>query len=155
MKLPRHAENVVLLAVDLGLRSGLAGFDTVGVLVMYRSRHFSSRKTLKQAAYSICNDFPNLTTLVIEGGGELAAPWEKEASRRNLTFLQVSADEWREDVLLQREQRSGKQAKQVAMKRALDIIHDSGMSGPTSLKHDTAEAILMGYWVTGKLGWRT
>ena len=142
---------VTLLAIDLGLRCGIAGFSSDGKLITYFSKHFSSRNVLKKAAYSMCNDYPALRILAVEGGGDLATPWEKEASRRQLTYIQTSAEQWRNDLLLQREQRSGKQAKQVAIKRARELIEASGLGGPTSLRHDAAEAIVMGHWVVQRL----
>ena len=137
---------VTLLAVDLGLRCGLAGYSMDGRLIAYCSKHFSNRGVLKKAAFSICNDYPSLKYLAVEGGGDLLTPWEKEAKRRSLELIITSAEEWRKDLLLKREQRSGAQAKQVAKKRAIEIIQQAGLSNPTSLRHDAAEAIAMGFW---------
>ncbi|MBT4053225.1 MAG: hypothetical protein HOE73_09060, partial [Bacteroidetes Order II. Incertae sedis bacterium] len=41
-----------LLAIDMGLRAGLAVFGRDGKLIWYRSRNYGNRSRLKKAAYS-------------------------------------------------------------------------------------------------------
>ncbi len=135
-----------LLAVDCGLRTGLALFEFSGKLLWYRSHNFGNRARLKKAAWSIMKDINNLTHLVIEGGGTLADVWLREGEKQGLTITQVQAETWRKDLLLPRQQRTGKQAKQVANELAREIIENSGAAKPTSLRHDAAEAILVGWW---------
>ncbi len=146
---PGHpAERV--LAVDLGLRTGLACFDGAGRLVWYRSQNYGSRTRLKRAAYSLLSEMVRdgapVTRLVIEGGGDLAPPWIHEAERRGIPVTQIQAETWRRALLYDRQQRSGPDAKRHADERARDIIHAAGLPRPTSLRHDAAEAILIGYW---------
>ena len=109
-----------LLAVDLGLKTGLALFGENGKLIWYRSHNF------------------------IEGGGNLATVWEKEAERRGLAWHQIGAGEWRQLLLYSREQRSGPEAKKHAGEFARKVIEWSGTAHPTSLRHDAAEAIMIG-----------
>lgn len=135
-----------LLAVDCGLKTGLALFDLSGKLLWYRSQNFGSRARLKQAAWRLISQTGGLTHLVVEGGGGLAEAWLKEGDKRGLTVIQVHADRWRKDLLLPRQQRSGRQAKQVAGEMAREIIDAAGAARPTSLRHDAAEAILLGWW---------
>lgn len=143
---PLCGHNSKLLAVDCGLKTGLALFNFNGRLLWYRSHNFGSRARLKKAAWSILKEIEGLSHLVIEGGGELSDIWLKEGKRRDLKVTQVQAELWRKDLLLPRQQRTGKQAKQVADELAREIIDKSGASKPTSLRHDAAEAILVGCW---------
>ena len=145
MVAPENPE-VSLLAIDLGLRFGWAAFTKEGRLNAYGSRHFGSRSTLRQAVPPFLRPYPSLTTLVIEGGGDLLLPWKREAGRRNISFLAVSGETWREKILPPRERRTGKEAKAAADGLARKVIADSGAKRPTSLRHDAAEAILVGYW---------
>lgn len=139
-----------LLAVDLGLRTGLACFDGAGRLLWYRSQNYGSRARLKKAAYSLLSDMVRdgapVSRLVIEGGGDLAPPWIREAERRGIPVTQIQAETWRRALLFDRQQRSGLDAKRHADERARNIIQSSGLPKPTSLRHDAAEAILIGYW---------
>ena len=112
----------------------------------YRSQNFGSRQRLKKAAFSLLRGIDGLTHLVIERGGTLAEVWLKEGTKRGLQVRQISAEQWRGDLLLPRQQRAGKQAKQVADELAREIIEKSGVAKPTSLRHDAAEALLVGWW---------
>ncbi len=143
----------MLLAIDLGLRSGLACYGVDGRLRWYRSQNFGSRQRLRRAAESILGELPEVTDLVLEGGGDLADLWQKQALRRNIAVQIVSAEQWRADLLLNREQRRGLQAKDKADSLARRVIEWSGAQRPTALRHDAAEAILVGLWAAWRLGW--
>jgi len=93
------------------------------------------------------------THLVIEGGGALAAIWADEARERHIDVRHVTAENWRAMFLYPREQRSGEQAKRVADELARRVIAWSAARRPTSLRHDAAEAILIGLWGVLELGW--
>ncbi|UFS71164.1 hypothetical protein LPW11_02985 [Geomonas sp. RF6] len=135
-----------LLAVDLGLRTGLALYGGDGRLLWYRSQNFGSTERLRRGAHGILNGIPNLTAMVIEGGGNLAVLWEKEAEQRGIAVRRVGAEVWRQVFLLPREQRSGADAKRHAGELARKVIEWSAAPRPTSLRHDAAEAILIGLW---------
>jgi hypothetical protein len=135
-----------LMAIDSGLKTGLALYDMTGRLLWYRSHNFGSRVRLKKAAWQILKKTEELVYLVVEGTGPLATIWVKEGKKCGLQVTQVQAERWRKDLLLPRQQRSGKQAKQVADELAREIIYKSAAANPTSLRHDTAEAILVGWW---------
>ena len=135
-----------LLAIDLGLRCGWAAFADAGRLTAYGSRHFGSRTTLRKAVPQILDAYPRLALLVVEGGGDLFVPWEKEAARRGIAVKQVMGEEWRRTLLLPYQRRSGEDAKAAADGLARDVIERSGAKRPTSLRHDAAEAILVGAW---------
>lgn len=147
------ATDRTLLAVDLGLRTGLACYARDGRLKWFRSRNYGTRSRLKKAAWSVMKEADPVDTLVIEGGGELAPPWTKEAERRDARLVQIGAERWRRELLLTREQRSGADAKKHAMDAAYAVIDWSGLRRPSSLRHDAAEAILIGLWGVRRLGW--
>lgn len=143
---PEERLDARLLAIDLGLRCGWAAFGSSGRLLGYGSRHFGTRAALRRAAAMILDDYPGLATLVIEGGGDLAAPWRKEAARRGLAFRQVHGETWRLATLAPSKRRSGEAAKAAADGLARAAIERAGAPRPTSLRHDAAEAILVGLW---------
>lgn len=142
-----------LLAVDLGIRSGLALYGADGRLQWYRSHNFGTAARLRRGVYSILNDIHDVQWLVLEGGGNLATIWEREAVRRALHVRQVYAEQWRQRLMLAREQRSGPQAKDAAAALSRRVIAWSGAPRPTSLRHDAAEAILIGLWGVLEAGW--
>ena len=142
-----------LLAIDLGLRTGLALFGQDGKLLWYRSSNFGSRPRLRKAAYSVLNEAEGVSVVAIEGGGDLAVPWFNEIDRRGLRSLQINAEKWRTSLLLARHQRHGVEAKKHADTLARMIIEWSGAKRPTSLRHDAAEAICIGFWAVVHIGW--
>lgn len=140
-----------LLAIDLGLRCGWAAFDGEGRLLAYGSRHFGSRGMLRKAIPRILDEYPQLSLLVVEGGGDLFVPWEKEAARRGIGVKQIMGEDWRKTLLLPRDRQTGKDAKAAADIVAREVIERSGAKRPTSLRHDAAEAILAGAWAATSL----
>ncbi len=141
--------------MDLGLRSGMAFFGEDGRLRWYRSQNFGSQTRLKRAVPSVLQSAGPLAWLVLEGGGPIADVWEREAARRALPVLRVAAQDWRAVLLYAREQRSGSDAKDAADGLARRVIEWSGAPRPTSLRHDAAEAILLGLWGAKEVGWLT
>lgn len=144
---------MALLAVDLGLKTGLAYYGKAGRLLWYRSRNFGTRSRLRKAANAVLREAGEVEVLVLEGGGDIATPWIAEAKRKGIRVLQLQAGTWREKLLLSRHQRSGKDAKKHADVLARKIITWSEAKNPTSLKHDAAEAICVGFWGVQNLGW--
>jgi hypothetical protein len=142
-----------LLAVDLGLRTGLALYGGEGRLVWYRSRHFGSPGQLRRRARALLDEAPDLDYLILEGGGPIAQIWEREGLRHGAQVRQISAEQWRSDLLYPRQHRNGDQAKQSADDLARRVIEWSGARRPTSLRHDAAEAILVGLWGVLDVGW--
>jgi hypothetical protein len=142
-----------LLAVDLGVRTGLALYGRDGRLRWYRSHNFGSAARLRRGARALLAEIPGVSWLVMEGGGDLADIWAEHANRLAIEVRQISAGTWREAFLYPREQRSGPQAKQTANMLARRVIDWAGAPRPTSLRHDAAEAILVGLWGVLHLGW--
>jgi len=147
---PEERFQVRLLAIDLGLRCGWAAFDRSGRLLGYGSRHFGSRGSLRKAIPHILGQYPRLACLVIEGGGELLVPWERGAARRGVDVRQVASETWREAMLKPKERATGPDAKASAGAVARHLIERSGARRPTSLRHDAAEAIVLGAWAWGQ-----
>lgn len=145
--------DVSLLAVDLGLRTGLALYGADGRLRWYRSQNFGSNARLKRGAFGVLKDLPGVEHLVLEGGGTLAELWAKEGERRGIGVRTVDAETWRRALLYPRERRSGEEAKAAADTLARRVIEWSGAARPTSLRHDAAEAILVGLWGVLRVGW--
>jgi hypothetical protein len=142
-----------LLGVDLGLRTGLACYGRDGRLQWYRSHNLGERRRLKRAAYHILGEIPDLAWLIAEGDRGLFEIWAHEAQRRGVSARNVPAETWRRALLYRRGRRSGRVAKQHADRIARAVIEWSGASRPTSLRHDAAEAILIGLWGVLELGW--
>jgi hypothetical protein len=142
-----------LLAVDLGVRTGFACWGEDGRLRWYRSRNFGAAARLRRAIPALLDEVPDLARLVLEGGGPLADAWAHEGDRRALTVQRVSAEQWRALFLLPREHGSGPQMKAVADRLARRAIAFGEAPRPTSLRHDAAEAILIGLWGALSAGW--
>jgi hypothetical protein len=145
--------DATLLAVDAGLRAGYALYGRDGRLQWYRSRNYGSMARLKRAAYGLVADLEGLSRLVVEGGGRAAEPWLREAERRGVVVVQIHATEWRDRLMLPRNRRTGAAAKGRADALARRVIEWSGASRPTALRHDAAEAILVGLWGVLDAGW--
>jgi len=143
----------VLLAVDIGVKTGLALYGQDGRLLWYRSQNFGSAERLRRGVRGVLDTVPHLAWLVLEGGGPLADIWIHAATRRHIPIRQISAEAWRRQFLYAREQRSGVQAKESATELARRVITWSGARRPTSLRDDAAEAILIGLWGTLAVGW--
>ncbi len=143
----------VLLAVDLGVATGLALYDRCGKLRWYRSQNYGNMARLRRAIHGLVGSIPDLEFVLVEGGGDIADLWEREASRRGVAVRRVSAETWRRQMLYPREQRSGMEAKNRSKDLARKVIEWSGIRLLKSLRHHTAEAILIGLWGTLQLGW--
>ena len=144
-----------LLAVDLGVRAGFACWGDDGRLRWYRSQNFGTAARMRRAVPALLADPPDLAHLVVEGGGPLVAPWTTQGERRALAVQVVSAERWRPLFLLPREYGSGEQMKSVADRLARRVIAWADGPRPTSLRHDAAEAILVGLWGVLSAGWVT
>lgn len=142
-----------LLAIDLGLRTGLACYRPDGRLAWYRSSNLGDVVRLRKAIPGILDGIEDLQWLALEGGGTLAQIWRKEAERRQLQVLQCQARDWRRQLLLPRRQRSGIEAKRHAGVAARRVIDWSRARKPTALRHDAAEAILTGLYAVMAIGW--
>ena len=142
-----------LLALDLGLRFGWACYTDTAKLVAYGSHHCAKRAKLKSIAWSTLSKLPPESQLYIEGGGVLLDVWCKEARRRDVSYHALHAERWRADCLLPRDQKSGAAAKRKAQTLSRVLITARSGQAPTALRHDTAEATLMGWWALYQRAW--
>ncbi len=142
-----------LLAVDVGLHTGLALFNAGGRLQWARSNHVASAARLREAAPALLRLAPDVTHLYFEGGGQLADIWRRTGEKRGLALVQVSAETWRPAILFDRERHNGPMAKQHADKLARNVFLWSGLKPPKAMRDDTAEAILIGLYGVLQLGW--
>jgi len=58
----------VLLAVDLGLRSGVALYTRDGRLARFAAQSFANRTSLKRGVWTILSEHDDVTEIVVEGG---------------------------------------------------------------------------------------
>ncbi|NLG14162.1 MAG: hypothetical protein GX561_08160 [Lentisphaerae bacterium] len=142
---------MILLSIDLGLKAGLAWFQDDGQLIRCRSANFPNMGTLKKAIPVILDEIKPLTHLVIEGGGTIAKHWINAAEKRSLAIMQTTAETWREQLLWQRERRTGLQAKQYALNLAYRLLKANNLRSATPISDDTAEAVLCGIWALNQL----
>lgn len=142
-----------LLAVDLGVKTGLALFDSGGTLLWYRSRNYGNKQRLRTDIQNVINDIPSLRFVFIEGGGDIARLWLKECRKRKIHFRQIYAEDWRKDLFDPKEMRTGEQAKQKAIILAKQVIDQCQGPKPTSMLDDAAEAVLVGYWGMIQVEW--
>ena len=142
-----------LLAVDLGLRTGLALFGPDGRLVWYRSQHYATRASLRRGVHGLLDAGPDVSHLVLEGGGPIAEIWARDARRRGILVRQIAAEDWRGRFFLPRDRQGRDRSKVTADALARRLIERSDAPRPTSLRHDAAEAILIGLWGVLEFGW--
>ena len=142
-----------LLAVDAGLHTGLALYARNGRLLWYRSHHLGDQNKLKRLIASLLRRHPLPTHIYLEGGGPVAELWQREAVKLGRLFVQLHADQWRGRLFYARQHPSGRIAKQQALEMAISVIDLLGQKKPTGLRHDTAEAILVGLYGLLDLGW--
>ncbi len=150
---PDAPPHPTLLAVDLGLRTGLAVYGRDGRLLRYRSTRFPSVGALKCALPRVMDEAPAIAWLVCEGDQHLAAIWSKLADKRGARVLWTSAERWRTALLEPTERQDAERAKEAAGRLARRVIAQAGARRPTSLTHDVAEAILIGLWGLVEVGW--
>ena len=142
-----------LLAVDVGLRTGLAMFAEPAQLLWYRSQHLGDPAKLKKMVGRLLREPPRPTHLYLEGGSRLAEIWKREAGSLAIAVHQVQAEAWRQRLFYMRQQGRRALVKHEAGKLARQVITACGGKKPTSLRHDAAEAILTGFFGLLELGW--
>ena len=121
-----------LLAVDLGVRTGLASYGDDGRLRWYRSHNFGSAARLRRAIPGLLDEPSDLARIVLEGGGPLAEGWSREAEQRDLIVQHVSAEEWRA-LFLSAARAAERRAGQGSGKSARAAHHRMERRAPTHL----------------------
>jgi predicted phosphodiesterase len=161
--------NDLLLSVDLGLKSGIALFTNDGSLVRYEQFLFQ-RETLQADAQKLIKEWEDeaneemsgeekqskITHIAIEGADTLILKYWTEAAPQ-MSILRVSPEEWRSEMLTNKEKASGSDSKAAARLIARQVVSDFGTMDQHKGKFptDVAEAVVMGSYVAGKLGWIT
>jgi hypothetical protein len=168
----RNSEEKLVLAVDLGLKSGVALFGSQGRLLRYEQFHFekdSLHDTAKrllteweQDAFQYGSQGENeqgqkrarVTHIAIEGAdGYMLRAWADAAT--GLSILRVTPEEWRAELLLEKERSSGSNAKAASRLVARQVVEDFGVMPRHEGKFhtDVAEAVCLGLYVSSRLGW--
>jgi hypothetical protein len=111
-----------LLAVDLGLRLGIAVYGPDGKLRWCRSHNVGSRERLRRAIEGVLDEIHGLVFVFAEGDRHMAELWGKAAQRRGAELRLVPTDVWRHDLLYPREQRHGADAKRHALRLATNVM---------------------------------
>ena len=145
----------LLFSLDLGLRFGWALYTQELDLIAYGSRHCGSVAQFKALAYSSIKRLPHDSHVYVEGGGPLLKYWRNPAEKRSLYFRSVHAEQWRSDTLPITHQYHvrGTVMKAEAIKRARPLILAQSGKRAKTLRHDAAEAILMGWWALYQIEW--
>lgn len=128
-------ESSVLLSVDLGLRSGLAFYDSKGILLSFSYLRFESILTLEDSVCKLLAEssiLHDITHFVLEGDAVYGAIWSTAIQnysierKKAVEVMYVSPAEWRERMLLKKERKSGKDAKYAAREISRQIMWKSG-----------------------------
>jgi Icc-related predicted phosphoesterase len=159
----------LLLAVDLGLRTGLSLYNDMGKLIRYENFQFDSADDLKNAASRILHEWEAdassssgsqtwaITRIAIEGGDPpLREAWHQAANGKQ-ALLYVKPEEWRADLLTGKEKLNGENAKAASRLIARQIVADYGDAvlelHDGKFQTDMAESVLLGLHVARRLGW--
>ncbi|MFW5974945.1 MAG: hypothetical protein ACOCQ6_01935 [Bacteroidota bacterium] len=142
------------MAIDLGVKTGLAVYNSNGDLIQYHSRNYGNARRLKKAIHHILKEPENLKFLYIEGGGKLDKYWVKQAAKLGVTTKQIHAETWR-NKLFPKSQADyhSKPVKNYAEKQAKEILKAHAFPIPENLNKDVSEAILIGLYGCIEQGW--
>jgi Icc-related predicted phosphoesterase len=161
----------MLLAVDLGLRTGVSLFDDAGRLLRYENFQFDSAAELQKGATALLDEWEaavnnsneydtnkswKVSRIAIEGGDPpLAEAW-RQAANGQRALLYVKPEEWRADLLTNKEMLSGETSKAASRLIAQQIVSDFGFMvqhDGGDFQTDMAESVLLGLHVSRRLGW--
>jgi len=162
---PEEDVTKLLMAVDLGLRTGFALFNDRGELVHYENIVYENAESLRDGAETFMREWEDklsksnpsrITHISIEGAdAALRDIWRELCggnAHQKLTF--VRPEEWRADLLSSKEKTSGGSSKEAARLVARQVVADcSGKLHEGKFQTDVAEAVLVGYHVCRRLGW--
>lgn len=163
----------LLLAIDLGLRTGISLFNDRGELLRYDYIHLTDVDELHDHAARLMMEWENgantdsektgerwqLTCIALEGSEPSHfEAWREAAMDTDLEIpeiISVRPDEWRSEFLERKESISGKKSKEAARLIARQVVSDYGVmdNHVGRFKTDAAESIVMGMFVARRLGW--
>jgi hypothetical protein len=174
----------MLLAIDLGLRTGVSLFDESGVLLRFEGLHFDSTEVLEDAARDLLTRWEldanehlvnvveevgsresgcqhKITHVAIEGEDPpLLQAW-RNALADKYRLLCVKPEAWRADLLTAVERQSGESSKAASRVLAGHVIASNNSPvlhqkfDREEFQTDVAESILLGVHVLRRLGWGT
>jgi len=164
----REHDNELLMAVDLGLKSGVALYNKNGELLRYEQLLFKKdsldeeikkiiqgwESEIQSSTITAQNaDKPCVTKIAVEGGDvEILRAWDSAAM--DVSVTRISPEEWRFHLLSPKERLSGATSKAAARLIARQVVDDfSSMKHEGKFKTDVAEAVVLGFYVCQKLGW--
>lgn len=134
------SKTATLMSVDLGLRSGFAFYNSTGHLIRFSPHRFISVETLQDSIQEVLKEASlqfDLTHFVLEGDLTLSNSW-KSAIRvfnedESVEIINVSPSEWRGKMLIEKERKSGKDAKAASRQISRQIMWRSGINIITSI----------------------
>lgn len=141
------------MAVDLGLRTGLAVWQRDGTLRTWRQLRYPSRRALRSGLPAVCRVLPPITLLVTEGDASLGGLWRLALGLAEADHWQVQAHDWRSGLFDEPAIRTTRRAKRSAWELAKTLASRHGARGAPHLRHDVAEAICLGFWAGMQRGW--
>ncbi len=147
------SERARLVAVDLGVRTGVAVFGGDGRLVSVGSRNLGRRGQVRRAAIGLRREVGRVDALVLEGDRSLVPAWRHTFEPRGSEVVLVEAERWRRALLHPRERRDGRTAKAAARGLTAVAVAELADRNLPDLRHDAAEAVLIGLWGLRELGW--
>lgn len=130
-------DNELLMAVDLGLRSGVALYNKNGELLRYE-QHLFKKDSLEEEVKKIIQGWesdiqnqtktagnavkPCVTKIAVEGGDvEILRAWDSAAM--NVSMTRISPEEWRFHLLSPKERSSGTTSKAAARLIARQVCY--------------------------------
>jgi hypothetical protein len=163
----------LLVAVDLGLRTGLALYSEEGRLLEYQNAIYGSAEELRVGCLALLAEWEakyqqavdeddevisyRISHVALEGADvALKALWRDmiHDHLNDAHILLVKPEEWRADLLLSKEKASGEAAKEASRLIARQLVADyGGRLHKGKFPTDVAEAVLLGYHVSRRLGW--
>jgi Calcineurin-like phosphoesterase len=167
----------LLLAVDMGLKSGVSLFSSEGKLLRYEQFQFdqdelpeTAKKLVAEWERAVIDDNNDagsgtttakscLSHIAVEGvNGYMFRAWaEAAASSIKPCVLKVSPEEWRAELSNKKERRhnGGQDANAAARLIARQVVDDYGVMGTHQgkFKTDVAEAVCLGLYASRRLGW--
>ena len=127
----------VLVAIDLGLRSGFAFYNSSGSLIDFADHRFHSDGDLTESVLAEIKRWSkkyDLTHFALEGDKIYQGLWTAainrfaEERKQEKEIICVAPKEWRESILSINERKSGKDAKIAARQISRQIMWRSGAS---------------------------
>lgn len=154
----------LLMAIDLGLNTGISLFSHDGRLLKYTQHSSASPEALRDDMSALMNDWETwannqasnqtITRVAVEGADVvLRNIWRDLADDKFLLF--VKPEQWRSELLIDKEKTSRTNLKSAARAIAKQIIADYGTDGPHQgkIQTDVADSVCTGFYVARRLGW--